>query len=434
MITIEFPNNFESERRYILSVMFEIFLGLKPIYKASNNAKDYTIIFDNDVLIVEDAFFSRFNECESYIDKRNIPNKIEYLDYNDLYQIPILYGKANIITEPHRIRLQADVFASAFFMLSRWEEVAVDALDKWHRFVSSEALAVKYGFIRRPVVQEYLALLVGLMPKSEQKNIVEQKYRVTATHDIDHPLLWNSWRDCFKSMAGDLLKRHSFCDLMTTLKYVIQNKDPYNTIEYLMRLSDENNIISRFYFLFSAENCKNSLKAMSNYAKIIAKSRHEVGIHLDIGTYNNWTKLKQQIVDYENMFGDMPKHNRQHYLQLSAKSTFGMLDDASIVTDSSLYYSDCIGFRSGSCYDYPLFDLKDCCKLNIVEQTLCFMDRSALNLSNRTEAMRQVCEVIDNTKQYGGHFVLLWHNSNFNTSEWSQLSGMYEEIIRYATK
>ena len=124
MIKITIPNNFLPERRYIIDILFSEFLGLE--YEIiPRNTKEYEIILENDKkLIIKDSFFSNFEDGLDYLDRKNISEKIKFLKNQFIIEknIPVIYGDDEFRIQENEIICGIDIFASSFFMLTRWEE------------------------------------------------------------------------------------------------------------------------------------------------------------------------------------------------------------------------------------------------------------------------------------------------------------------------
>ncbi|MCS7165160.1 MAG: hypothetical protein RMJ51_02630 [Candidatus Calescibacterium sp.] len=56
------------------------------------------------------------------------------------------------------ITLGIDLFASCFFMLSRWEEYVINKKDIHHRFSGLSSLAYRKGFLEKPIVNQFWVL------------------------------------------------------------------------------------------------------------------------------------------------------------------------------------------------------------------------------------------------------------------------------------
>lgn len=129
MIKITIPNNNICERKYILDIIFDEFLGLDFKVIQNDDCKNWIIELPNkQVLTIKDTFFNKYPKDLDYLKLENIPQKIEELD----------------------------IFAASFFMLTRWEEYVNKARDSHNRFPATESLAYKQGFLDRPIVNEYL--------------------------------------------------------------------------------------------------------------------------------------------------------------------------------------------------------------------------------------------------------------------------------------
>lgn len=104
-----------------------------------------------------------------------------FLSEGDIEQdLPILYSdgliESNTIIDVDR-STTIDLFGSIFFMLSRLEEVILTERDVHDRFLSSDSISVKYSFIDRPIVDEYVEVLWGIL-KSYWNNLERLQNKV----------------------------------------------------------------------------------------------------------------------------------------------------------------------------------------------------------------------------------------------------------------
>lgn len=435
MVRIQIPNNFLPERKYILNVIFKEFLGIEYDLSFSNDDPNYIITLPNGTILkIEDHFFSNLSN-EEYISKSNMPNTMEEYQHECLYYpLPVLYGKPDVQYSGHSTKCAIDIFSSCFYMLTRWEEVAIDKRDDHGRFVATEALAVEHKFNHRPVVQEYVKLLkhmlIQLRYDGEFKN---RAFLFSPTHDIDFPFKWTNKKEIAKTLLGDLVKRKSSLLFLKNIKRAYAGTDPYDSIAEIVKLSDDYNFTSRFYFLFDQRNSNKILEdEIRRKAKFVHNTGHETGLHPDLGTYINHSKMQQEYLKAKDICKQSIKHSRQHFLQFSVSDTFSVLESVGLETDSSLYFNDFPGFRTGSCWDFPVFDLKERKQLKVWEQTLCYMDTSFHRWDKPAHAQAEIFALIDQVKLYEGHFVFLWHNSSFDEAEWQNYIPLYDKVLKYA--
>ena len=77
-------------------------------------------------------------------------------------KIPGLYGENKMIFEEDYIYCGLDIFASSFFMLTRWEELFLPR-DRFGRCDESEMFVVKHRLYTRPIVNEYQVIPVFII-------------------------------------------------------------------------------------------------------------------------------------------------------------------------------------------------------------------------------------------------------------------------------
>ncbi|MBR4329139.1 MAG: hypothetical protein IKP71_04740, partial [Candidatus Riflebacteria bacterium] len=83
-------------------------------------------------------------------------------------------------------------------------------------------------------------------------------------------------------------------------------------------------------------------------------------------------------------------------------------------------YADKIGFRCGTCLEYPVFNFLTKQQLNLKEKPLIVMDTSLFHYQTEMipdSIKNKISVLINKCKQYNGTFVYLWHNSNFIIDE-----------------
>ena len=121
--------------------------------------------------------------------------------------VPLLFGEPTeeLLEESDTLVLNADIVASTYFLISRYEEMYRRKLRDIHgRFPGRESLPFKAGFLQRPVVDEYGAILRTKIRQMgwPVKDPVPHFSMVNLTHDVDEPFEYRGWR----SFARALIK------------------------------------------------------------------------------------------------------------------------------------------------------------------------------------------------------------------------------------
>jgi Family of unknown function (DUF7033) len=415
MIKIKIPNNNIAERKYILDIIFDEFLGLD--HQLDIGSQDYEIELQNKkVLTIEDTFFNNHPNDLEYLKLKNIPNAIEELD----------------------------IFAASFFMLSRWEEYVNKNRDAHNRFPAYESLAFKQGFLGRPIVNEYVEELKSMLLELDDGLVFKTyKFGVMLTHDVDVPLKYTSFKNGLREIVGDIVKRKNIKlaiqNIILKIKVILGlEKDPFDTFNYLMDVSEKVGVKSYFFFmgkgLSKFDNMYDSGDEFINkLITNIKKRAHHIGIHPTYNTYNDVTQFTKEKQELEKNLDVNITFGREHFLRFEVPTTWQIWEDHGMSWDSTLSFADKEGFRCGVCYEYSVFNILTRKKLNLKEKPLIVMEGSFATYQPniKPEDMEdKIKSLINQVRKYNGEFVFLWHNSSFNTSMWKKYQDIYERVLK----
>ncbi len=354
-------------------------------------------------------------------------------------EIPVIFGDGSFRDDrAGPADLGIDIFGSAFFMLSRYEELVIHERDTHDRFPATASVARACGFLGRPIIDEYLEILwsamVRLWPNLQRKS---SRFHVKPSHDVDEPS-----RDAFRGLkavlresAGDALKRGSFRRALLGPwhwlhgQWALHPNDPYNTFERLMDVSDEIGSTSTFYFMAGLTNPAYDRSygirhpAIRRLMRRIHDRGHEIGLHPSFETYCRPDLLRQEAESLRAALSACGVRQtslgaRMHYLRWRCPDTWRAMVSAGVGHDASLGFADSAGFRCGTCHDYTAFDVLADRRLDLRVQPLIAMDVSIISdqymghgISPDAQAalsrVRRGCEAVR------GCFSLLWHNNEY---------------------
>ena len=436
MLTITIPNNNLKERKYIIDIIFNEFLDIEFQYKIGVSNYEITLE-NNNKLIYEDHFFSKYVSELDYLKLENIPNKVEYVKNDFIIEkdIPIIFGNKILkIKNSKSIFCGIDIFASIFFMIRRWEEYVNLNRDDHNRFPATESVAYKNGFLDRAVVNEYVEMLwnmllhLGCVQNRSNKNC-----QVCLTHDIDKLYFWKNWQQVARVTIGDILKRKSFklaTERITEYSLIKRNKinDSFDTFDWLMDKSEVIGVKSRFYFM------SGGVTEYDNWYKIdepkclelvnkINKRGHIIGIHHSYNAYNNSKQFKKEKDLLEQTLEQEITEGRGHYLRFEVPETWQIMEDANMEIDSTCGYADRIGFRCGTGEEFSVFNILTREKLKLKERPVILMDFSLFGYQkfDWSEIKNIVRKLIKNKNA----ITILWHNSQI------EHMNIYEQLIDY---
>ena len=436
------PENFLPERQYIVEILIKDFLNIDAEITIWEK-KYYEILLENkNKIIIKDAFWINFDEQQGYLSEKNIPEKIFFAEnsFTKEKNIPVIYGNSEFQVSENQIICGIDIFASSFFMLTRWEEYVSAKKDKHGRFPDKMSLVQKNNVHYRPIVDEYTELLRRMIEKLSNKSIPAlQKFKIIPTHDIDFLFKFDKFSGFAKNIAGDLLKRQKPAEAIRTTKKYWQYKtaktlDPYDTFDFLMNISEKNNTKSHFYFIagqmgetdvrynFLSDKTRTVLQK-------IRQRNHIIGIHGSYDSFDN-SKIFQKELNRFKQQGIEVNEGRQHYLRFANPHTWRIWNKNNIKIDSTMGFANDGGFRSGTCHEYKIFDILERKKLALSEMPLIAMETALrFKYENKKEFYDIFLSLRDTVKKYNGNFVFLWHQSNFNTFLWRDFIDFYPEIF-----
>ncbi len=343
-----------------------------------------------------------------------------------------------------------DILGLVYWMLSRQEEVGRSDLDKHGRFPATSSHAFNFGYLDRPVVDEWIHIL-GQVIKRVWPRVVTKQHQFSQylSHDVDNPSMYafKGFFQLAKNMGANLIKRSDLVSFIQApylkLKSVkqIDAKDPYNTFDWIMDQSERLGLVSSFYFICGKTDPNDSDykiqdQRIRSLMRRIHNRGHQIGLHPSYGSY-----LKPELISkeadmlrlickeegiYQKEFG-----GRMHYLRWKQPITLNALAEAGLSYDSTLCYADMPGFRCGTCFEYPAFDPTQQKELPLRIRPLVLMesslfDKSYLGMSGQ-EALGKSLSLKNNCKSVGGNFTLLWHNSSLHNE---RLRNIYTELIQ----
>jgi hypothetical protein len=458
MFTIYVPS-ISPEIDWICEVIFSEFFGLQYSLKETENQK---IIIEKDgkKIILNCDFFLEIED--NWLTNNSLPNlpinhwelpKANSRMFGDLISLPVLYGNPGIEFDENLINIDVDIFGSAFFMLSCYEEAVIKDRDYHGRFPASLSTPYKENFLTRPIVNEYLEFLWNaidyLWPKVNRKR---KTYKTVVTCDVDRPYLLKP-KTLFhlgKQFSGDLIKRRSINAGFKTFReyknYKIgnyNNDSYYSAFNWLMNTNEKYGNKITFHFIVdhsSTNNCGYydiNEPVIKGLMKAINDRGHKIALHGSYNTYKDKTQITKEVeilkslCDKENINLSLIG-NRQHYLRWDSILTPNILDHAGIDYDSTLTYADSAGFKTGVCYEYPMYDLNNKKKLKLKQYPLTVMectiiDEQYMNCGLTEEGLYKFDKLKSQCKKYNGEFRLLWHNSELITNSQKEF---YKSLVK----
>jgi len=433
-LNISIPSNNLIEREFIIDEIFNNFLGIRYNLEINDSEDNSIIRFDDKKLIVLDSLWKNNKKDLSYLNIFSLPSEIIYSNNPYIVEenIPILYGSTQLTSTNDSITCGIDIFASIFFMLTRWEEYVSLSRDSYGRFKGEDSIAHKHNFLHRPIVNEYIEMLWNMLWSLGFKGMrKKQNFELILTHDVDHISI--PFLEKLLTFGGDLVKRFDLKKSLWHFTHLFYN--PIDSFSFLMSVSESKGIKSRFYFkakYLEKSFLGTTVKSKSRIITLIAeikKRGHIIGFHPDIPTYTNEIKWKEERIEIEDRFKVKLIEGRQHYLMMAIPNTLIIWNNLGMEMDSTLGYHDIEGFRCGTGNKFHLFDFLNRKKLDLLECPLIVMDGTlhVYRSMSIEQARGIIFYYLSLGKKFSMPITLLFHNSIF--ASWERSKRMYKDIL-----
>ena len=369
------------------------------------------------------------------------PQSMPSLPLQEIEGIPFLYGTPLIEKIDNTIICHADIIASTYFLISRYEEYINpnSNRDPHSRYIGKQSVPSQAGFIHRPIVEEYGELLRNLLQQAgiPLLPIPQQINHIYLTHDIDS--ITNYRR--IRGLIGGILRRENITTILKSLINI--NNDPAYTFPWILNQDNQLPQATQIYFVKAARQASGLDRPAYNLVgknfthlkkEILTSSPKAIfGLHASYKSGNipdiisDERKLLQYAIENQQI-----TTSRHHYLRSLHPNDMEALIDARITDDYTMGYADIAGFRLGTCRAVRFINPATRKLTSLTLHPLTIMDCTLsephyMNLTYK-EALSYSQTLINETKQHNGDLCLLWHNTRFTNNDYH--SQLYSQIIK----
>jgi hypothetical protein len=338
--------------------------------------------------------------------------------------------------------LPFDIFAAAFYLVSRYEEYLPFLPDAFNRFEAENSLAYQYDFLKIPLVNLWIIEFEKLLIlKNPTILITHKSYTYISTIDIDNAYKYQE-KGVMRSIGGYLKSIVKFdkADLIQRTSVLLRKeKDPFDSYEYQLEIQKKYKLKVIYFFLLGDYGMNDKNHPSNNYGfqqliKHLADYA-SIAIHPSFGSNGNSNQVKVEInrlakITHQDIF-----KSRQHFAMLKFPDTYATLLEQGITNDYSMGYANFNGFRASFCMPFYWYDLDDELETGLRIHPFCI---SETTLRFKDYAIPQtifkyVEPIINEVKKYNGELVTVFHNDTMGTAvEWLDWKNVYEEVVKLA--
>lgn len=427
--------DYHEEKKYILTTIFQDLLGLPvQIYFVEKNG--YEFVIGDKKVVFADAFFSKFKKPLSYLSVENIPDSLTIENMLGV-KVPLIWGNNEHVVDGEEIYIGNDVFATAFFFLTRWEEYVLrehQGLSVREKVNEKLLFIVRNGLQKKCLVNDILEFLKVLLKKCGIEQFQTYHFDVMLTHDVDRCYL-SSYEELCRNIyqmlkTGTSEKARRI--LGDYLSYQQQGINPFNSFDELMTISEQNG--------FKNQPCVTGDEGItySIYDDFVVKTisnilsrGHYIGLHASESTSLSYNALEKEYDRLLEVSKNRISGGRTHSL-IYSYDIFENMERLGLEYDSGVGFQYYNGFRSSMCYPYSMFDIKKRKKLVMKQYPFMVMDSvSVRNGMNAEDFFEDAIEIINTVKKYNGVFVTNWHSNMFDAKGRESFKKVYCQMVEF---
>ena len=331
--------------------------------------------------------------------------------------------------------LPFDIFAASFYLLSRYEEYLPQVKDEKGRFLASESIAFKAGFLQDPVVDiwayKFKDLLLQTFPD------IKYSTRKPCFHTIinaSQPLLYKN-KGLLRTLIG------FFNDLFNfNLKSIFDRsavlfgfrKDPFNTFNWIINsVKNSKSSLTVFFLLGASKIFEESLNSQKESFKLLIKNvsdYQEIGLIFSDEALNSLVVLNEEKEKIEAITNRTLRRSMNNEYLVSLPHNYRNLIELEIATDYTMVYENVIGFRASTCSPFLFYDLdyEIVTPLKIHPISLTSKGLNKTPTSKKTETIQKMMESVN---KVNGVFSMIFDNYNFmNSKKNTVLKTIFSEI------
>ena len=370
------------------------------------------------------------------------------LPLQEINGIPLLFGSPKVDRENGGgIVVHADIIASAYFLLTRYEEIIrPDVRDKHGRFPGKESIAFRAGFLRRPIVDEYgKRLRKWLREAGIDCPEPNQDFRIALTHDVDVPFQFDKfskiWRPTAQALLRNIKKIH-----LPIASWLGFARDPLDCFDWILEQNravhdalGQDNVKTLFFIIAGGDSIYDGLYELSSDRVIgllnrLQQKPSQLGLHASYSAGGNPKRLQTEANALRTASGSPITDNRHHFLRWREPEDVQQLENAGITDDYTLGYADQVGFRLGVCRPVRLFDSTAQSLTSVTAHPLTIMDASlnrdmymGLDFENALEVCKDLAARV---AEHKGELVLLWHNTELKDDGVNYHKRLYQSFLK----
>lgn len=354
--------------------------------------------------------------------------------------------------EKENLIFHHDLLKSAFYLLSGYQELKPEKLDPMGRYPHELSIQHYLGITGKPLVNYYFRIIGEGIAEFCRKHGIPFTWRSPfrnfaffLTHDVDSVDTYTLSETVYR-LKQALGCSPSFVSRTRAwriaLRYILQTanvfnrKNPHMDFPQLRGIEEKYGYRSAFYFLpedrTHVDACYSFREPrIRQLFEELDRQQCEIGIHGTVRSSSSLEALKENISMLEKYSPQPVRGIRQHRLMYERSVTPSIQQEAGLLYDTTLGFSEHEGFRNSYCLPFRLYDHSSDAMMDLWEIPLTVMDVTLFHYRRHSmqEAFASIKELLEEIVKFKGIFVLLWHNGQNDEFLLPGITRFYHDLI-----
>lgn len=336
-----------------------------------------------------------------------------------------------------RSALPFDIFAATFYLLSRYEEYLPHVKDGYGRFVGTESLAYKTGFLHQPIVDIWAYFFREMLQEHfPEYEFSERQYKIQPIIDVPMAYYYRQ-KGLLRTFGGTLndlyrLRLRNFYQRYLVLAGF--QRDPYDTFKWIITKQKQTQSKFIVFFLIGDystydKNISINKKEFLSLIKSVA-DYCKVGLKVSYFALDNLSTLKKEKQKMESIVNYELVASRNSFSKLNLPESYRNLIELEVKQDYTMGYINLLGFRAGTCTPFQFYDLDFEVQTPLQVNPFHLYDSALLSKASLLDKKEEMLRLIAEVKKVNGTFAPVFHNHAFSNEErWRGFRELFSIIL-----
>lgn len=336
--------------------------------------------------------------------------------------------------------LPFDIFSASFYMITRYEEYLPHVKDELGRFMATESLAHKQGFLQQPIVDIWAYIFKEkLLEVFPGMTFPRKKIKIHPVIEAAQPYAYKH-KGVLRTVVGyaNNLFRGKFRAIITRSQVLLGLKrDPLDVYKWVINKANRCDFEFTFFFLLGdGHSFTESMDTNRQKFKLLIKyvsDYKEVGLIFSFKSLNDYNMLKSEMRRVEGITNRSLSSSMNAEYLVNLPNIYRQLVELEVQRDFTMVFEDAVGFRAGTCTPFLFYDLDYEIKTPLTIHPIA-MTTSAFHKKYSSDIEKAINNSIKAVEAVNGTFTMIFSNKDFtsggNNKIWRNIFS--EKLQEYA--